>query len=123
MIRDLFTVAEAAGQLGLNPSTVRWQVKNGAIEAIKLSPRVVLISAEEVERYRQEHLGTRKKQERTMYTTITDLYTAYCALFGSSTPVWTRDELRDWKNRLGKRYEDITADDLGQAYDESINED
>lgn len=54
------------------------------------------------------------------YTTITDLYDAYAALFGSEKPAWTIDELRDWRQRTGKRYEEITDADLDAAYEESI---
>ncbi len=57
-----------------------------------------------------------------MFTTMTDIYNHYCDLFGSSTPVWTQGELLDWENRLGKRYEEITPEDVDGAYDESLDD-
>jgi excisionase family DNA binding protein len=45
------TVTEAAASLGLQPSTLRAQIANGAIKASKVGPLWV-ITEREVERYR-----------------------------------------------------------------------
>jgi excisionase family DNA binding protein len=34
-LRDTLTLAEAAQEAGLDPSTLRWQIKNGKLEAMK----------------------------------------------------------------------------------------
>jgi excisionase family DNA binding protein len=52
----MLTVAEAAARLGLSPSTLRVQIRNGRLRAShKGSMR--LVSEREVERYRAERLG------------------------------------------------------------------
>jgi excisionase family DNA binding protein len=48
------TIPEAAKMLGLSPSTLRHQVKNGKLKAIKLA-RDWFVTDEEVERYRREN--------------------------------------------------------------------
>ena len=49
----MYTTTEAARALGLSPSTLRWQIKNGRIKARK-NGRDWLISVEEVDRYRRD---------------------------------------------------------------------
>jgi excisionase family DNA binding protein len=48
------TLPEAAKALGLKPSTLRHQIKNGKLAARKVS-RDWYLTTEEVERYRREH--------------------------------------------------------------------
>jgi excisionase family DNA binding protein len=48
------TVPEAAKLLGLAPSTLRHQIKNGKLKARKVS-RDWYVTADEIERYRAEH--------------------------------------------------------------------
>lgn len=52
----MMTVPEAAKALGLAPSTIRHQIKNGKIAARKIS-RDWYLTAEEVERYARESKG------------------------------------------------------------------
>lgn len=53
------TLTEAAALLGLDPSTLRWQIRNRRLRARKLG-RDWHITPAEVERYRRESLGTRR---------------------------------------------------------------
>lgn len=53
---SMMTLPEAAKALGLAPSTLRHQIKNGKLAARKVS-RDWYITAEEVERYRQQNKG------------------------------------------------------------------
>ena len=50
------TINEAAEKLGLEATTLRWQIRNGRLRAVKHG-RDCWISPVEVERYRREHLG------------------------------------------------------------------
>ena len=50
----MLSLPEAARTLGLAPSTLRHQIKNGKLTARKVS-RDWYLTAEEVERYRREH--------------------------------------------------------------------
>ena len=50
----MMSLSEAAKSLGLAPSTLRHQIRNGKIAARKLS-RDWYVTPEEVERYRREH--------------------------------------------------------------------
>lgn len=50
------TVTEAAASLGIKPSTVRAQIKNGAIKASRVGP-LYTITEKEVERYRATSRG------------------------------------------------------------------
>ena len=49
-----YSVPEAARQLGLAPSTLRWQIKNGKFRAIKVS-RDWYVTPAEIARYRAEN--------------------------------------------------------------------
>lgn len=53
---DILTLSEASAELGIKPSTLRSQIRFGKIEARMIGP-VWVVSREEVDRYRQEHLG------------------------------------------------------------------
>ena len=48
------TIIEAAGLLGLDPSTIRWQIRKGKIRAKKVG-RDWQLTPREVDRYRREH--------------------------------------------------------------------
>ena len=50
----MLSLAEAAKALSLSPSTLRWQIRNGRLEARKVS-RDWYVTTDEVERYRREH--------------------------------------------------------------------
>lgn len=50
----MLSLPEAAKVLGLAPSTLRHQIKNGKLQARKVS-RDWYLTADEVERYRREH--------------------------------------------------------------------
>lgn len=55
-LRNLCTLAEAAAELGLSPSTLKIQAQKGAIAA-RLLGKTWITTTAEVERYRREHLG------------------------------------------------------------------
>ena len=59
------TTNEAAALLGLSPRTVRVQIRNGAIKAKKVG-RDWSITPREVERYRAESLGKRRRASEAM---------------------------------------------------------
>jgi hypothetical protein len=61
---DLFTVTEAAAELGLSPSALRSAINYGSLHPIRLDRRTNMLSREEIERYRREHLGQRGKRPR-----------------------------------------------------------
>jgi excisionase family DNA binding protein len=46
------TIADAAAALGLSTAGVRRRIERGEMQATLISPRLYLISAEEVERWR-----------------------------------------------------------------------
>ena len=52
-----YTVDEAAALLGLAPSSVRNAITVGRLKARKIGKRLHVVSAAEIERYRQEHLN------------------------------------------------------------------
>ena len=56
----MLTLTEAARSLGLAPATLRQQIKNGRLTALKVS-RDWYIKEEEVSRYRRESL--RRKED------------------------------------------------------------
>ena len=53
---DILTIVEAAAELGLSPRTLRGQAKRGTLAATQAG-RMWLVTREELERYRREHLG------------------------------------------------------------------
>ena len=61
------TLTEAAASLGVAASTLRQQVRNGKLRASKLG-RDWHVAPKEVERYRQESLGTRSPTGREMHS-------------------------------------------------------
>ena len=50
---DVLTLAEAAARLGVSPTTLRVQIRNGKLRARKVG-RDWTVSEREVERYRRE---------------------------------------------------------------------
>jgi excisionase family DNA binding protein len=52
---NILTLGQAAELLGLSHSTLRWQIHNGALEAMKIG-HIWVVTAEEVERYRSSSL-------------------------------------------------------------------
>jgi excisionase family DNA binding protein len=59
-VKGYMTLEEMAAALGLkNPSTLRMQIGRGVIAAERVGKRAWIVSDEEVERYRREHLGKR----------------------------------------------------------------
>ena len=50
------SLAEAAGDLGLSPETLRKQAQRGVLRA-KLVGKTWVVTEREIERYRREHLG------------------------------------------------------------------
>lgn len=51
---DGMTLKEAAERLGVSPSTLRWQIRNGKLKARKLG-RDWWVTPNEVERYGREN--------------------------------------------------------------------
>ena len=62
---DLFTVAEAAEELGLSPHSVRYAIMRGTLGVVELDKRTNLIPRDEIERYRRDHLRKRGPGART----------------------------------------------------------
>jgi excisionase family DNA binding protein len=62
---DLLTTAQAAEALGLRPDSVRYAIWRKVLNVVPLDGRTNLISREEVDRYRREHLGQRGKRKPT----------------------------------------------------------
>jgi excisionase family DNA binding protein len=60
---SMHTLTEAAKLLGLAPSTLRHQVRNGKLDARKVS-RDWYVRADEVERYRRENRRATDKVSR-----------------------------------------------------------
>jgi hypothetical protein len=54
------------------------------------------------------------------YATIRDVYTAFAELFGSEQPSWSRDQLQDWIQSRGLRYEQVTSEVLDDAFVEAV---
>lgn len=50
----MLTLAEAAVQLGMDASTLRWQIRNGRLKARKVGP-IWTVSEREVDRYSREN--------------------------------------------------------------------
>ena len=61
---EMLTVKRAAEDLGLSPVSIRRAVMRGTLEVVPLDGRTYLVSREEVERYRREHLGQRGKRKK-----------------------------------------------------------
>ena len=55
--RTLFTIVEAAAQLGISPETLRTAARVGTLKVEKFSPRLNLVTPEAIEAYRRAHLG------------------------------------------------------------------
>jgi hypothetical protein len=51
------TVSQAARELGLTLGIVRYLIVHGRMKARQITPRLNAVSAEEIARYRREHLG------------------------------------------------------------------
>ena len=58
-VQRAMTLPEAAQSLGLSPATLRQQIANGKLRAVKVG-RDWTVSPREVERYRNESLGKRR---------------------------------------------------------------
>jgi excisionase family DNA binding protein len=52
----MLTLAEAAARLGLSASTLRWQITNGKLKAVKVGP-VWTVSERELARYQRDSAG------------------------------------------------------------------
>lgn len=55
-LQEIMTLAQAATSLGLATVTLRVQTQRGKLRAVKTGS-VWLVTKQEVERYRSEHLG------------------------------------------------------------------
>ncbi len=65
-VKGYMTLEEMAAVLGLkNPSTLRMQIGRGVLAAERVGKRAWIVSDEEVERYRAEHLGKRGNYDHT----------------------------------------------------------
>ena len=54
---EWYTLSQAAWELGLAPGTVRYLIAHGHIKARQITPRLNVVSAEGIARYRRERLG------------------------------------------------------------------
>jgi hypothetical protein len=64
MVDREYIVEEAATLLSLAPSSVRNAITVGRLKARKIGKRLHVVSAAELERYRQEHLGKQGWEKR-----------------------------------------------------------
>ena len=55
--RTLFTVVEAAAQLGISPETLRTAARVGTLTVVTFSPRLNVVTPEATEAYGHAHLG------------------------------------------------------------------
>ncbi len=55
--RTLFTIAEAAAQLGISPETLRTAARVGTLTVIRINPRLNMVAPEAIAAYRRDHLG------------------------------------------------------------------
>lgn len=55
--RSLFTIAEAAADLGISPETLRTAARVGTLSVERINPRLNMVTREAIEAYRREHLG------------------------------------------------------------------
>ena len=61
---DFLTMREAAEELGVTPDALRFAVRRGLITPTRAHPRMNLITREQVEAYRRDHLGQRGKRKK-----------------------------------------------------------
>jgi excisionase family DNA binding protein len=61
-INGYLTMREAAEELGVTPDTLRFAVRRGLITPTRVHNRMNLVTREQVERYRREHLGQQGKR-------------------------------------------------------------
>ncbi len=54
--RDLFTTAEAAAQLGIKQTAVKAAITLGTLKAVRINPRLNMVTAAAIEEYRATHL-------------------------------------------------------------------
>ncbi len=54
--RDLFTTTEAAAQLGITQGAVKAAITVGTLKAVRINPRLNMVTAAAIEEYRREHL-------------------------------------------------------------------
>jgi len=55
--RNLFTTAEAAAQFGIKQTAVKAAITLGTLKAVRINPRLNMVTAAAIEEYRREHLG------------------------------------------------------------------
>ncbi len=55
--RTLFTTAEAAAKLGVAHQSVRSAIRLGTLKAVRINPRLNMVTAEAIDEYRRDHLG------------------------------------------------------------------
>jgi hypothetical protein len=60
----LVSLATAAKELGITPDALRGAIMRGTLKVVPLDGRTNLVSREEIERYRCEHLGQRGKRKK-----------------------------------------------------------
>ena len=63
-LEDLLTVAQAAQELGIQPSGVRMAIAEGRLRSVRIGKRTNLIERAELNRYRREHLGKRGRPRK-----------------------------------------------------------
>jgi DNA-binding transcriptional MerR regulator len=61
-INDYLTMREAAEELGVTPDALRFAIRRGLITPTRVHTRMNLVTREQVERYRREHLGQQGKR-------------------------------------------------------------
>lgn len=61
-LSEVLTLADAAKQLGLAHATLRRQIHNGRLQAVKVGTSWV-ITEDELKRYREEHQGQGRRSD------------------------------------------------------------
>jgi excisionase family DNA binding protein len=59
---DLISVATAAKALGITPDALRGAIKRKVLSPVRVDGRTNMLTREEVEKYRREHLGQQGKR-------------------------------------------------------------
>jgi DNA-binding transcriptional MerR regulator len=64
-VGDFLTMREAAKELGITPDAVRFAVRRGLITPTRVHARMNVVTREQVEAYRRDHLGQRGKRKQS----------------------------------------------------------
>jgi hypothetical protein len=60
--QELISLATAAQELGITPDALRGAIARNVLACVRIDGRTNMLTREEVDRYRHEHLGQRGKR-------------------------------------------------------------